>query len=80
MGDIAAQTVHSSEVSMADEQTPIETEARKEGVRSHQPGQADFRVIKAEDLDWEPFPAFPPPVRLAVVWDSLPRRALTRSG
>ena len=34
---------------------------------SHQPGQASFRSILAEDIDWKPFAAFPPSVRLAVV-------------
>ena len=28
--------------------------------RNHQPDQADFRVILPEDIDWKPFPAFPP--------------------
>jgi hypothetical protein len=31
-------------------------------IRSHQPGQA-----VPEDIDWKPFPAFPPSVRLAVM-------------
>ena len=35
--------------------------------RSHQPGQELFRAILSEDLDWKPFAAFPPSVRLAVV-------------
>ena len=26
-----------------------------------------FRVIRADEIDWRPFPAFPPSVRLAVV-------------
>ena len=33
----------------------------------HQPDQADFRAILPEDIDWKPFPAFPPPARLAVL-------------
>lgn len=33
----------------------------------HQPGQAEFRAILSEDIDWKPFPAFPPTARLAVV-------------
>ena len=33
----------------------------------HQPGQAVFRSILPEDIDWQPFPAFPPSVRLAVL-------------
>ena len=36
-------------------------------VRSHQPGEANFRSILPEDIDWKPFPAFPPAVRLAVL-------------
>ena len=36
-------------------------------IRTHQPGQAVFKSILPEDIDWKPFPAFPPSVRLAVV-------------
>src|SRR5262249_40821893 len=36
-------------------------------VRNHQPGQAIFRSILPEDIDWKSFPAFPSSVRLAVV-------------
>jgi len=36
-------------------------------MRTHQPGQADFRSVLPDDIDWEPFPAFPPSARLAVV-------------
>ena len=36
-------------------------------VRTHQPGQAIFRAVLPEDIDWKPFPAFPPSVRLAVI-------------
>jgi quercetin dioxygenase-like cupin family protein len=42
-------------------------EAQQETVRSHQPGQDSFRAILPEDIDWNPFAAFPPSVRLAVV-------------
>jgi quercetin dioxygenase-like cupin family protein len=34
---------------------------------AHQPGEADFRSILPEDIDWKPFPAFPPSARLATV-------------
>lgn len=34
---------------------------------NHQPGQAVFRSVLPEDIDWEPFAAFPPSARLAVV-------------
>ena len=33
----------------------------------HQPGQSVFRSVLPEDIDWKPFSAFPPAVRLAVV-------------
>ena len=36
-------------------------------VRTHQPGEAVFRTILPEDIDWKPFPAFPPQVRLAIL-------------
>ena len=35
-------------------------------VRTHQPGEAVFRSILPEDLDWQPFPAFLASVRLAL--------------
>ena len=34
---------------------------------AHQPGQDVFRSVRPEDIDWQPFPAFPPSARLAVV-------------
>jgi hypothetical protein len=36
-------------------------------VRTHQPGEADFRSILPEEIEWKPFAAFPPSVRLAVL-------------
>jgi quercetin dioxygenase-like cupin family protein len=36
-------------------------------VRDHQPGEAVFKSILPEDVDWNPFPAFPPAARLAVL-------------
>ena len=35
--------------------------------RPHQPGEADFKAILPEDIDWKPFPAFPPQACLAVL-------------
>ena len=43
------------------------TGATRRTVQPHQPGQAVFRAILPEDIDWKPFAAFPPSVRLAVV-------------
>ena len=36
-------------------------------VRDHQPGEDVFESIFSENIDWKPFPAFPPPARLAVL-------------
>ncbi|HEY1302538.1 MAG TPA: cupin domain-containing protein [Vicinamibacterales bacterium] len=33
----------------------------------HQPGRSTFRAILSDDIDWKPFAAFPPSVRLAVI-------------
>jgi quercetin dioxygenase-like cupin family protein len=34
---------------------------------AHQPGQSVFKSILPEDVEWKPFQAFPPSVRLAVL-------------
>ena len=34
---------------------------------AHQPDQDAFRSVLPDEIDWEPFPAFPPSVQLAVV-------------
>jgi hypothetical protein len=41
--------------------------AQQSELRPHQPGQEVFKTILSEDIDWKPFPAFPPSVLLAVV-------------
>ena len=43
------------------------TDTTRATVQPHQPGQAVFRAILPEEIDWKPFAAFPPSVRLAVV-------------
>ncbi len=35
--------------------------------RPHQPDEDRFRAIRPEDIEWKPFPAFPPEARLAVL-------------
>ena len=35
--------------------------------RPHPPGEAEFRSILPEDIEWKPFPAFPPMMRLTVL-------------
>jgi hypothetical protein len=56
------------------------TEAAREPVRGHQPGQADFRAILPEDTEWKPFAAFPPAARLAIVVGEPDPKGLTQSG
>lgn len=41
--------------------------ARQSEARAHQPGQEVFKPILPDDIEWKPFPAFPPSVRLAVL-------------
>ena len=36
-------------------------------VRAHQPDESAYRFGLPEQIDWKPFPAFPPTARLAVV-------------
>lgn len=43
------------------------SDAIKGTIWGHQPGQAVFKAILSEDIEWKPFAAFPAPVRLAVV-------------
>jgi hypothetical protein len=48
--------------------------------QAHQPGEAVFRSILPEEIDWKPFPAspaFPPSARLAVLWESRLKPHLT---
>jgi quercetin dioxygenase-like cupin family protein len=48
--------------------SPSQTENIKEAtLRPHQPGQDVFRAILPEEIDWKPFPAFPPSARLAIL-------------
>ena len=51
---------------MSDKKAVI-TESPQGAARSHQPGQDLFTAVLSEDIDWKPFAAFPPSVRLAVV-------------
>jgi quercetin dioxygenase-like cupin family protein len=37
------------------------------GARRHQPDEDRFHAVRAEDVQWKPFPAFPPDARLAVL-------------
>ena len=52
---------------MSNERTAMMTGAQPGTARAHQPGQDVFKSVLAEDIDWKPFAAFPPSVRLAVV-------------
>jgi quercetin dioxygenase-like cupin family protein len=52
---------------MSRKRVATSTESKNQRARPHQPGQAVFRAILSEDIDWQPFAAFPPSVRLAAV-------------
>ena len=52
---------------MSDKKKAIVVEAQQGTVGPHQPSQDVFRSVLSEDIDWKPFAAFPPSVRLAVV-------------
>src|SRR3984957_6044765 len=52
---------------MSDNKQASTVEAQRGIVRHHQPGQDFFRSVLPEEIDWKPFPSFPPSVRLAVV-------------
>jgi len=52
---------------MPNETTAVMTGARQRSVGAHQPGQDVFKSVLSEDINWKPFAAFPPSVRLAVI-------------
>ena len=52
---------------MPNETTEVITEPQKGAVAAHQPGQDVFKSVLSEDINWKPFAAFPPSVRLAVI-------------
>ena len=52
---------------MPNETTAVMTEPQQGRVTAHQPGQDVFKSVLSEDVNWKPFAAFPPSVRLAVI-------------
>jgi quercetin dioxygenase-like cupin family protein len=52
---------------MPNERTAVVADPQQGKVAPHQPGQGVFKSILTEDINWKPFAAFPPPVRLAVI-------------
>jgi len=52
---------------VSDKKEETGVNAQKNIVRPHKPGQDVFRSVLSEDLEWKPFPAFPPSVSLAIV-------------
>jgi hypothetical protein len=52
---------------MSRTRTALVKEATRATLRPHQPGQAVFRAVLPEEIDWKPFAAFPPSARLAIV-------------
>lgn len=52
---------------MSSERTAVLTSPQQRSVAAHQPGQDVFKSVLPEDINWKPFAAFPPSVRLAVI-------------
>ena len=52
---------------MSEEEKVTDRNTHEGTPRPHQPGQERFRSILNEDIDWKPFSAFPPSVRLAAI-------------
>src|SRR6185437_12841018 len=51
-----------------DRKEPDTMKAQQElTVTWHQPGQDVFKSVLPDDVNWRPFSAFPPPVRMAVI-------------
>jgi quercetin dioxygenase-like cupin family protein len=54
------------EVCMSQETSGVKR-AQQSGAHPHQLGEEVFKTILPEDVDWKPYAAFPPAVRLAVI-------------
>ena len=52
---------------MSNETTAVMTRAQPRASAAHQSGQDIFKSVLSEDVNWKPFAAFPPSVRLAVI-------------
>lgn len=52
---------------MSDTKGGSATAAEPAANLSHQPGESVFKAVLPEDIEWQPFAAFPPSVRLAVI-------------
>ena len=52
---------------MSNEGTAAMTRPQQGMAAAHQPGQDVFKSVLSEDINWKPFAAFPPSVRLAVI-------------
>jgi hypothetical protein len=52
---------------MSNQGIAILSRPQQDTVAAHQPGQDVFKSVLSEDVNWKPFPAFPPSVRLAVI-------------
>jgi quercetin dioxygenase-like cupin family protein len=52
---------------MSDKKKAKVGESDPAAIRPHQLGQEAFRAVLSEDIEWKPFPAFPPAARLAII-------------
>jgi hypothetical protein len=55
------------EACMSPQGMALKTEATRGAGKPHEPGQAVFKAILPEGIDWKPFAAFPPEVRIVVL-------------
>jgi hypothetical protein len=52
---------------MSQNKTPTVPQTQEPTIRSHEPGQSIFKAILPDEVDWQPFAAFPPTARLAIM-------------
>jgi len=52
---------------MYNERTAVTTDPQRDTALPHQLGQSAFKSVLTEDINWKPFAAFPPSVRLAFI-------------
>jgi quercetin dioxygenase-like cupin family protein len=52
---------------MSAKRNTLNKNAKKETARPHLLGQSTFAAILPEEVDWKPFPSFPPSARLAIL-------------
>ncbi len=52
---------------MSQNRTALIRETQEGTTLSRQPGQAEFKSVLPEEIDWKPFSEFPPSVRITII-------------